>query len=171
MLYNLLTTNFNFQDAKDTAKYLYLINDIATRWNSSYLAWSRLIYLKEWIKILFNTLSIDPDPNSKKDAKRLKEIMISDDEWDLLIDLKEILSLFAEATTELEGSKYITNSLRIRMLILQLVHWIIILMLMNKRMHLKMMKKIKIPHQILISMNQFLLLVYLMKLNQNYIQI
>lgn len=66
---------------------------------------------------MFNTLSIDPDPNSKKDAKRLKEIMISDDEWDLLIDLKEILSLFAEATTELGGSKYITNSLRVRMLI------------------------------------------------------
>ena len=66
---------------------------------------------------MFNTLSINPDPDSKRDAKRLKEIMISDDEWDLLIDLKEILSLFAEATTELGGSKYVTNSLRIRMLV------------------------------------------------------
>ena len=66
---------------------------------------------------MFNTLSINPDPDSKRDAKRLKEIMISDDEWDLLIDLKEILSLFAEATTELGGSKYVTNSLRVRMLV------------------------------------------------------
>ncbi|PKC05045.1 hypothetical protein RhiirA5_401155 [Rhizophagus irregularis] len=43
--------------------------------------------------------------------------MISDHEWDLLTDLKEILSLFAEATTELGGSKYVTNSLHVRMLI------------------------------------------------------
>ncbi|CAB5386644.1 unnamed protein product [Rhizophagus irregularis] len=74
-------------DAKDTAKYLHLINDVATHLDS------------------------------KKDGKKLKEIMISDYEWDLLTDLKEILSLFAEATTELRGSKYVTNSLRVRMLI------------------------------------------------------
>ena len=66
---------------------------------------------------MLSTLSIDIDPDSKKDARRLKEIMISDNEWDLLIDLKEILSLFADATTELGGSKYVTNSLHIRMLI------------------------------------------------------
>lgn len=64
-----------------------------------------------------NTLLIDSDLDSKKDGKKLKEIMISDHEWDLLTDLKEILSLFAEATTELGGSKYVTNSLRVRMLI------------------------------------------------------
>ena len=66
---------------------------------------------------MLSTLSIDINPDSKKDARRLKEIMISDHEWDLLIDLKEILLLFADATTELEGSKYITNSLRVWMLI------------------------------------------------------
>ncbi|EXX64721.1 hypothetical protein RirG_140090 [Rhizophagus irregularis DAOM 197198w] len=103
-------------DARGTAKYLQLINDVATRWNSSYLAWSRLIYLKEWIKILLNTLSISTDLESKKDAKRLKQIMITDHEWDLIADLKEILSTFADATEELGGSKYITNSIRTRML-------------------------------------------------------
>ena len=66
---------------------------------------------------MLSTLSIDIDPDSKKDARRLKEIMISDNEWDLLIDLKEILSLFANATIELGRSKYVTNSLRVRMLI------------------------------------------------------
>lgn len=43
--------------------------------------------------------------------------MITDDEWDLLIDLTEILSIFADVTTELGGSNYITSSLRVRMLI------------------------------------------------------
>ena len=66
---------------------------------------------------MLSTLLINIDPDSKKDARRLKEIMISDHEWDLLIDLKEILSLFADAITELGGSKYVTNSLRVRMLI------------------------------------------------------
>ncbi|RGB38111.1 hypothetical protein C1646_665695 [Rhizophagus diaphanus] len=57
------------RNAKDTAKYLRLVNDVATRWNSSYLAWFRLIYLKEWIKLLFSTLSISTDLDSKNDAK------------------------------------------------------------------------------------------------------
>ena len=90
---------------------------MATRWNSSYLAWSRLIDLKEWIKLLSNTLSTNTDADSKKDARRLKQILISDDEWNLLTDLTEVLSLFADVTTELGGSKNVTNSLRVRMLL------------------------------------------------------
>lgn len=54
--------------------------------------------------------------DSKKDAKRLKQIMITDDEWDLIADLTEVLSTFAEATEDLGGSKYITNSMRMPML-------------------------------------------------------
>ncbi|CAB4484321.1 unnamed protein product [Rhizophagus irregularis] len=103
--------------AKDTAKYLRLVNDVATRWNSSYLAWSHLIYLKEWIKLLSNTLSISTDLDTKKDAKRLKQIMITDEEWDFLADIIEVLSTFADATTELGGSKYVTSSLHSRLII------------------------------------------------------
>ncbi|CAB4422012.1 unnamed protein product [Rhizophagus irregularis] len=36
--------------------------------------------------------------------------MITDDEWDLIIDLTEVLSTFADATEDLEGSKYMTNN-------------------------------------------------------------
>lgn len=43
--------------------------------------------------------------------------MITDHEWDLIADLKEILLIFADATEELGGSKYIMNSIRTRMLI------------------------------------------------------
>jgi hypothetical protein len=94
-----------------------LVNDVATRWNSSYLAWSRLIHLKEWIKLLSNTLSISTDLDTKKDGKRLKQIMITDEEWDFLAILTDVLSTFAEATTELGGSKYVTSSLHARLII------------------------------------------------------
>jgi len=57
------------------------------------------------------------DSDSKKDGKKLRQLMITDDEWDLLIDLTEVLSIFADVTTELGGSKYVTSSLRVRMLI------------------------------------------------------
>lgn len=43
--------------------------------------------------------------------------MITDDEWDLLVDLTEVLSIFADVTTELGGSNYVTSSLCVRMLI------------------------------------------------------
>ncbi|PKC54887.1 hypothetical protein RhiirA1_476499 [Rhizophagus irregularis] len=42
--------------------------------------------------------------------------MITDDEWDLIADLTEVLSTFANATEDLEGSKYVTNSMRVPML-------------------------------------------------------
>ena len=73
--------------------------------------------MKEWIKLLSNTLLTNTDSNSKKDGKKLKSVMITDDEWDLLVDLTEVLSIFADVTTELGGSNYVTSSLRVRMLI------------------------------------------------------
>ena len=73
--------------------------------------------MKEWIKLLSNTLLTNTDSDSKKDGKKLKSIMITDDEWDLLVDLTEILSIFADVTTELGGSNYVTSSLCVRMLI------------------------------------------------------
>jgi hypothetical protein len=73
--------------------------------------------LKEWIKLLSNTLLTNTDSDSKKDGKKLKSVMITDDEWDLLVDLTEVLSIFADVTTELGGSNYVTSSLRVRMLI------------------------------------------------------
>lgn len=73
--------------------------------------------MKEWIKLLSSTLLTNTDSDSKKDGKKLKSIMITDDEWDLLVDLTEVLSIFADVTTELGGSNYVTSSLCVRMLI------------------------------------------------------
>ncbi|CAI2188300.1 3819_t:CDS:2, partial [Funneliformis geosporum] len=54
--------------------------------------------------------------DSKKNAQRLKQIMIADNEWDLITDLTEVLSTFADATEDLGGSKYVTNCMRTPML-------------------------------------------------------
>ncbi len=66
---------------------------------------------------MLNTISSNTNLDSKKDAKRLKEIIITDDKWDLIANLIEILLTFAETTEVLKGSNYITNSLCIPMLI------------------------------------------------------
>ncbi|RGB40425.1 hypothetical protein C1646_663893 [Rhizophagus diaphanus] len=67
------------EDASKTSKYLNTITDFSARWYSSYLAWRHLIKLKGYIKGLLNHLELESDPDSLKDAKLLKNIMISDD--------------------------------------------------------------------------------------------
>lgn len=84
--------------------------DVSTRWNSSFLAWERLLLLKDAIDIVLATLSISTTSEARKDAKRLKKIQLTDDEWDLMRDLVNILGHFFEVTEELGGSKYATIS-------------------------------------------------------------
>jgi hypothetical protein len=96
---------------------LHVIADITTRWNSSFLAWQRLLRLKDYINLLINTLSTKTDLDSKKDCKRLKKIMLKEEEWNAIKDLVQILKPFAEATNYLGGSKYCTYSIMIPTLI------------------------------------------------------
>ena len=86
------------------------IQDIKTRWNSSYLAWERLLKLHNAINILIATMSTQSDADTKKDLKRLKEIMLSDDEWKLMKQLTKLLQPFYDATKLLGGEKYATAS-------------------------------------------------------------
>ena len=88
-----------------------MIADVETRWNSSYLAWKRLIKIKDLIDILASTMLIDPDPSTRRDGKRLKNINLTEDEWQEIRKLINILEDFAEATEYLDGSKYTTISL------------------------------------------------------------
>ncbi|GES78890.1 zinc finger BED domain-containing protein 1-like [Rhizophagus clarus] len=95
-----------------TSTYLrHCITDVATWWNSSFLAWKRLLEVKPYIDILSTTLSIANDADSKRDGERLSEIILTKDEWELLRDLCEVLKGFAEATTYLGASKYVTHSI------------------------------------------------------------
>ncbi|CAG8780206.1 28544_t:CDS:1, partial [Racocetra persica] len=98
-------------DAKKTSTYLrHVIADVPTRWNSSYLAWCRLLELEKYILLLEIELAKDTNPDSNKDAKYLTKIMLTKDEWELLRNLIPILGPFEEATKYLGGSKYVTYS-------------------------------------------------------------
>src|SRR3954453_17857 len=55
-------------------------------------------------------MSTESDTDTKKDLKRLKEIMLDDDEWKLLKQLTKILQPFYDATKLLGSEKYATAS-------------------------------------------------------------
>ncbi|CAG8798897.1 14779_t:CDS:1 [Gigaspora margarita] len=84
--------------------------DVPTHWNSSFLAWEHLLLIKDAINIVLTTLTVSTTSEARKDAKRLKQIQLTEDEWDLMKDLVEILGPFYETTEALGGSEYITIS-------------------------------------------------------------
>ncbi|CAB4407317.1 unnamed protein product [Rhizophagus irregularis] len=92
-------------------RVLGVIGDVSTRWNSLFLAWKRLIYLKDAIDQLATDLSRNRDNNVKKDGRRLKSINLIEEEWTFMEELVDLLGLFEEATTFLSGSTYATLSL------------------------------------------------------------
>src|SRR6266536_1592286 len=61
--------------------------------------------------MLLNTLATKNDRDSKNDYKRLNDIMLTLEEWDLIRDLIPILQPFAAATEILGGSNYCTHSI------------------------------------------------------------
>ena len=86
------------------------IQDVSTRWNSSYYAWDRLFFLKDAIIQLQADLCTSTDRESKKNGSKLKRILLSDEEWDLLDQLVDLLMPFENATREFSGNTYITLS-------------------------------------------------------------
>ena len=80
------------------------ITDVETRWSSTYIAQERLIILKPYIDIVISLLNASKDQNIKKDAKKLQKINLTNDEWEVIRDLLEILGPFAELTETLEGT-------------------------------------------------------------------
>jgi hypothetical protein len=61
--------------------------------------------------MLLNTLATKNDQDSKNDYKRLNNIMLTLEEWDLIRDLIPVLQPFAAATEILGGSNYCTHSI------------------------------------------------------------
>ncbi|CAG8703216.1 14424_t:CDS:2, partial [Cetraspora pellucida] len=99
-------------NAGETAKYLVnCISDCRTRWNSSYLAWIRLVQIKVYIELLIIYLTSHDNSDDRKDGKRLREINLTNSEWELIKELLQVLGPFEEATRYLGGSYYATHSL------------------------------------------------------------
>src|SRR3954447_15293866 len=65
---------------------------------------------KPFIDIVISSLNVNKDQNSKEDAKRLTKINLTNNEWEVIRDLLEILGPFAELTETLKGTKYATMS-------------------------------------------------------------
>ncbi|POG62807.1 hypothetical protein GLOIN_2v1784824 [Rhizophagus irregularis DAOM 181602=DAOM 197198] len=70
--------------------------------SSTYIAWERLIALKPYIDIVISSLNVNKDNNAKEDAKRLNKINLTNNEWDIIRDLLEILGPLAQLTEILE---------------------------------------------------------------------
>ncbi|CAB4386801.1 unnamed protein product [Rhizophagus irregularis] len=88
----------------------FIKRDVRTRWNSSYLAWSKLLELKVAITWLTNTLHLAYTKDDRDDGDYLKLIALTEPEWTLLQDLVNLLKPFLDATELLSGSKYTTLS-------------------------------------------------------------
>ncbi|GES84628.1 hypothetical protein GLOIN_2v1766858 [Rhizophagus clarus] len=66
--------------------------------NEQETSWKRLRELKEPIKCLYTTLALEINHEAKKDYQQLTNLMLSDDEWNFLDKLIELLILIERAT-------------------------------------------------------------------------
>lgn len=97
--------------SEDYPEKLRPIYDVATRWNSTYNSWVRLLVLKKAIILLQANMMLDNDLEIKKDGKKLHKLLLADNEWELIIKLVEILRQFDTITTTLSGRDFVTLSL------------------------------------------------------------
>ena len=89
---------------------LHLVQDIPTCWNSTYYAWDSLYFLKDAIIQLQTDLITSSIREEKNDGSKLKKIMLSDHEWELLDKLITLLMPFEEETRKFSGGTYVTLS-------------------------------------------------------------
>ncbi|CAG8808191.1 44085_t:CDS:2 [Gigaspora margarita] len=101
-------------DAQEKCKYPKIhqtINDVLTRWNSSYLAWIWLKELQKAIEYLVLMLLLESEHCDRLDGEYLKLINLTKNEWRLLDNLILLLKPFYEATNIFSGSSYPTHNL------------------------------------------------------------
>ena len=91
-------------------KILRNVNDVKTRWNSTYQSWKRLLILHPAIEWLVAILHLQNEDGTKEDSYKLKSLMLEDHEWLLLNELVNILKPFDELTSYFSGIQYTTLS-------------------------------------------------------------
>ncbi|CAH1760937.1 3074_t:CDS:2, partial [Entrophospora sp. SA101] len=103
---NFFSTQKQVERLKNVQKHLgytealQLVQDVSTRWNSSYYAFDRLFFLKDAIIQLQTDLCTSTNREGKKDGNKLRKIMLSDEDWDLVDELITLLMPFEQATCE-----------------------------------------------------------------------
>ena len=96
---------------EDYPNNLKPIYDVATRWNSTYYSWVRLLDLKKAISILQSHMIFDSNSETKRDGRKLQKILLDDNEWHLIKQLVEVLEKFDTITSTLSGKNFVTLSL------------------------------------------------------------
>ena len=69
-----------------------------------------MLKLRPYIEALVTSLAIQTEQDAKADGKRLKEIMVTDAEWDAVAELVTVLQPFDDITRFLLSSSYPTMS-------------------------------------------------------------
>ncbi|CAG8733648.1 16080_t:CDS:2, partial [Acaulospora morrowiae] len=95
----------------DIREPLDVIKDIETCWNSIFRAIQHLILLQPSINHLCSTLLNSVISNIRKDGEKLKDSLLSNDEFNICNKLIIILKPFNKATEILGDSKYPTLSI------------------------------------------------------------
>ncbi|CAG8801772.1 13433_t:CDS:2 [Gigaspora margarita] len=99
------------QEKNKESIFLRAQNDVVTRWNSTYNAWVRMLKLKPYIEILASSLTVQSERDAIEDGKRLKSIIITNDEWTTVAGIIKILKPFNDITNYILGSSYLTMSI------------------------------------------------------------
>ncbi|CAG8722177.1 11104_t:CDS:2 [Cetraspora pellucida] len=77
-------------------------SDTVTHWNSTYLLLQRLIDLHKAISVLAKNLVKDPDRIIRIDENNLKEKIITNEDWQGLIELYDLFYPFACASVYID---------------------------------------------------------------------
>jgi len=85
-----------------------VITDVATRWNSTYMALERLVELERPIKWLANDLENSNNNDNRRDGTNIRDKLLTNEEFSIARELVNLLSPFDKATEILSGSNYAT---------------------------------------------------------------
>ena len=103
-----------------------LLQDVVTRWWSTYTSILRLVELRETLEFFFVKHKEDLKNWTGKDKKGKAQLPVQfvDSEWSALSQLTVLLKPFKVAQTTLSGKNYVTASLAIPMILNIKKNWI-----------------------------------------------
>ncbi|CAB5393592.1 unnamed protein product [Rhizophagus irregularis] len=103
--------NESNQAEGDVQSPLDLLTDVKTRWNSTYLAWKRLLELHNSIRFVSTSLLSKSDRASQKEGEKLERLCLSVGEKEFLQEIVKLLEPIEIVTRHLCGANYPTLNL------------------------------------------------------------